>query len=627
VSVDANDRALEPEVVRWLSMYAETSDDQSDAPVAAIFDDVNRLLRRYRQADPVQLAIYGSRLRMLTEHLPLLLWTTDSKLRVTTVSGGGLAAADIDPSCTVSMPLTDVLGDSVPSSRAMVAHERALQGQPAVFEFDRRSRSYLAHVQPLSDPDGVIVGTVSLATDVTERKRAEEALASCERQLAEAQQLAQVGSWVFDFTTNRRTWSDEAYRIFGLRPELGPPSRERILECIHPDDLEQSRAVWETTLRTGEPYAQDARIVRPDGDIRVVHGRGALVQDATGRPERMVGTVQDVTELRQAAESVRATNQMLEHLLECFPSGAIGVFDADLRYVMAAGRGLAEAGLTPEHMIGKSLAELYPPEMVAVMEGPHRRALAGETVTVEVPLADRIYTLTVAPLDRVDGAIRTIVAVATDITERVRAERALARREAQLAEAERLAHFGSWERDLPTGRLTWSDELYRIYGLEPREIPASFEAFLHHVHPDDTERVRAINEAAIRSGQSFEYQARILRPNGEVRHYHSRGAVLRDASGRPSRVVGVVQDATERMRAEEARALQRERQARLDGMLFAVRELASRVTRNLTAAPEDGDAPRSGLTAPSLDEALDAAAALSRALDDIADLQRQVPPE
>ena len=113
-----------------------------------------------------------------------------------------------------------------------------------------------------------------------------------------------------------------------------------------------------------------------------------------------------------------------------------------------------------------------------------------------------------------------------------------------------------------------------------------------------------------------------------MRHYHSRGAVLRDASGRPSRLVGVVQDATERMRAEEARALQRERQARLDGMLFAVRELAARVTRNLAAAPEAGDGPGPGSTAPSsLDEALDAAAALSRALDDIAELQRQIPPE
>jgi len=134
----------------------------------------------------------------------------------------------------------------------------------------------------------------------------------------------------------------------------------------------------------------------------------------------------------------------------------------------------------------------------------------------------------------------------------VRSERELARREAQLAEAQRLAHVGSWEWDIATGRLTWSDELYRIYGLEPQAIPATFEAFLEHVHPDDAVRVRAINEAAVRADEPFEYQARIQRPDGEMRQYYSRGAILRDAAGRPSHVVGVVQDITDRTRAEEA---------------------------------------------------------------------------
>jgi PAS domain S-box-containing protein len=499
--VDADDGpTLEPEIVRWLAMYAEAADAHRDATAAAILDQVNGLLRRYRRESAVHRADYGSRLRTLTERMPVLLWTTDTGLRVTTVAGGGLAAVDIDPSSTASLPLAVALGTEAPSPGAVEAHKRALRGQPAVFEYDRQLRSYLAHVQPLADRDGATVGTIGLAIDITERKQAEEA--------------------------------------------------------------------------------------------------------------------------------ARAAKQMLEHVLDSFPNGAIGVFDGDLRYVMATGRGLAEVGLAPEYMVGKTLADLYPPEMVAVMEGPHRRALAGETVTFDVSLGNRTYTLSVAPLDRVDGTVRTIVAVAQDITERVRAEGALARREAQLAEAQRLAHVGSWERDIATGRLTWSDELYRIYGMVPQEVPASFEAWMAHVHPDDAERVRAINEAAVRSGASFEYQARILRPDGEVRHYHSRGAVLRDASGRPSRVVGVVQDATERVRAEEARAARRERQARLDGMLFAIRELASRVTRDLAATSEARDVSAPGSSAPSsLDAALDAAAALSRALDDIAELRGQVPPE
>jgi len=97
--------------------------------------------------------------------------------------------------------------------------------------------------------------------------------------------------------------------------------------------------------------------------------------------------------------------------------------DTDLRYIRVAGRGLAQVGLTPEQTIGKTLAELFPPDAVAVVEGPYRRAFEGETVTIDVPLADRIFAVSAAPLDRVDGAVQTIVAVAQDITERVWAER------------------------------------------------------------------------------------------------------------------------------------------------------------------------------------------------------------
>jgi PAS domain S-box-containing protein len=573
-----DDSMLEPEVVRWLRMYAEAVEGCGDATVAAILDEMNRLLGRYRRESAVHRADYGSRLRTLTEQMPVMLWTTDAELRVTTFAGGGLSAVGIDPLSTVSLPLAVVLGTDTPSSTAVDAHQRALHGRPAVYEYARRARFYLAHVQPLSNPEGVVVGTIGLAidvtegkqtaealrqseerfrialrgstvivfsqdaelrhtwiynpvpgftpesvigktdeeihgpedaailtaikrrvlqtgvetrqevrlapngearyydlaiepvrgpageiigitgaaTDVTERKQAEEALARREQQLADAQGLAEVGSWEFDFAINRLSWSAEEHRIFGLNPELGPPSRETVLARVHPDDRERSRAVWETAIRTGKPYAWDCRIVRPDGEIRVIHSRGALVRDATGRPARMAGTSQDVTELRQAGEAVRATKQMLEHLLECFPNGALCVLDTELRYVMASGRGLAQVGLTPEQMIDKLLAEVHPPEVAAAREGPYRRALAGETVTVEVPFAGRIYTLSVAPLDREDEAVRTIIAVAQDITERVRAERDLARREAQLAEAQRLAHVGSWERDIATGRQTWS---------------------------------------------------------------------------------------------------------------------------------------------------------------------------
>src|SRR3954452_5164610 len=115
--------------------------------------------------------------------MPVMLRTTDAELRVTTVAGGGLAAVDLDPSSTVSLPLTVVLGTEGSSLGAMEVHRRALGGEPGVFEYDRRSRSFRAHVQPLSDPDGVITGTIGLAIDVTELHQAVDAARAMQRML------------------------------------------------------------------------------------------------------------------------------------------------------------------------------------------------------------------------------------------------------------------------------------------------------------------------------------------------------------------------------------------------------------------------------------------------------------
>jgi DNA-binding CsgD family transcriptional regulator/PAS domain-containing protein len=187
----------EPEVVRWLGMYAEAAEDRRNATVTVILEQVNRLLSQYRRESAAYRGDYASRLRTLTEHMPIMLWTTDAALRVTTVAGDGLAAVDIDPSGTASLPLTVVLGTDAPSPEAVDAHARALRGHPANFEYERRSRWYSAHVQPLSGADGAIAGTIGLAIDVTDRKPAGDGIGATghDRSVAEA---IRAHRWLLD---------------------------------------------------------------------------------------------------------------------------------------------------------------------------------------------------------------------------------------------------------------------------------------------------------------------------------------------------------------------------------------------------------------------------------------------
>src|SRR5580700_9238360 len=147
----------------------------------------------------------------------------------------------------------------------------------------------------------------------------------------------------------------------------------------------------------------------------------------------------------------------------------------------------------------------------------------------------------------------------TDIEDRRRAEETLQllshdlqESKARFEEAQRITHVGYWERDLVSSRITWSDETYRIFGLQPQEHPMDMDALPQKVHPEDWEFVsRAVNEA-LAGGPRYNVEYRVLRPTGKLRIVHSEGDVKRDASGRPSQMFGIVQDITDRKRAEEA---------------------------------------------------------------------------
>ncbi len=139
-----------------------------------------------------------------------------------------------------------------------------------------------------------------------------------------------------------------------------------------------------------------------------------------------------------------------------------------------------------------------------------------------------------------------------EVAERKRAEALIRQREQQLAEAQEIAHLGSWEWDITANELAWSDEMYRIYGLTPQAFEASFESFLDYVHPDDRSRVREIIERAYDTPQSFDFEHRIIRPDGEIRVLHGRGKVETTNEGQPVKMFGTGQDITERQQAETA---------------------------------------------------------------------------
>ncbi|MGK7344746.1 MAG: PAS domain S-box protein [Candidatus Nitrospinota bacterium M3_3B_026] len=130
-------------------------------------------------------------------------------------------------------------------------------------------------------------------------------------------------------------------------------------------------------------------------------------------------------------------------------------------------------------------------------------------------------------------------------------EDALRRSWENLSSAMRLARLGTWEWDIVSGRIAWSDQIYRAFGFEPGEFEATYEAFLSHVHPGDRERVSGEVRRAVEDGAPYDTEYRIIRRDGTERVAHTVGEVIRDSGGRPVRMVGSQQDITGRKRAEE----------------------------------------------------------------------------
>ena len=166
-----------------------------------------------------------------------------------------------------------------------------------------------------------------------------------------------------------------------------------------------------------------------------------------------------------------------------------------------------------------------------------------------------------------------------EVAERKRAEEAVRRSEANLAEAQALSHTGSWARRPSTDEMYWSDEAYRILGLDPQSTRPSRQLLIQLCHPDDRERAKQTSEAAAREKRRYDMEVRLVRPDGSIRHVHALGHPLLDQAGEVVEFMGVFMDVTARKRTE--RALRRARERVLEARFAAALEERTRIARDI----------------------------------------------
>lgn len=257
---------------------------------------------------------------------------------------------------------------------------------------------------------------------------------------------------------------------------------------------------------------------------------------------------------------------------------AVIVGDVDTgRIVLGNPAALTLFGYTAEEIIGRPIEVLMPPHV----RERHQQGLAryrekghGPVIDsgrqVEIPAVRKsgeefTAELSLSPLSSPSTEGRFVVALVRDVSERKQSEAQLVKSQQQIAEALRIAQIGNWEWDIQRNIVTWSDELYQIFGLTRETFAANLEGYLERIHPDDRQASRETIERAYRESSRYEVEHRIIRADGTIRTVHGMGAIVRDETGQPVRVVGTTQDITDRKRMEEQRnQLIREQAARAE---------------------------------------------------------------
>jgi len=403
-----------------------------------------------------------------------------------------------------------------------------------------------------------ILEFVGAVMDITAAKRAEETLRRSEVYLAEAQKLSITGSFGWSVLSGEIYWSEETYNIF-QHDRAVKPTLELIFQRIHPDDRAR---VQQTIDRASEARANldfEHRLLMPDGSVRHLHVIGRASNTSSGNVE-YVGAVTDVTAARQAEQTLQESEAYLAEAQRLSHTGSWAWIPAtgDIRYWSE--ECYRVLGFDPHG--GQPRFETF-------FQRIHPDDQAKQRATAETALRmkadfEQDYRIVHPggevrdihgvghPVLSPSGDLVEFVGTVIDITERKRAEEKLRTSEAHLAEAQRLSHTGSWVWGV-AGRdaLHLSEEWFRIYGFDPEDGMPTWEERLQRIHPEDRAKWQGAIDRAVTEKSDYEVEFRILLPGGTVKHIHTVGHPVLNASGDLVEFVGSSTDITERKQAED----------------------------------------------------------------------------
>jgi PAS domain S-box-containing protein len=424
------------------------------------------------------------------------------------------------------------------------------------------------------DQSGKPSHLIGVSIDLTERKSAEHALAERNLQLRLAAKAGLVGTFTYDTHTEIGQISPGYAAIHGLPEGTAEITRSEWLARLHPEDVERVQLFRNEAFRERrEEYSVDYRIVRRDGEIRWIESRVFILYGSDANAHRVNGVNIDVTERKRAEVLIKESKT---RLADALTAGQVIAFEWDaLTRVSQRSDNTADIlGSNHDGLAGSLrkdfLRHVHPDDRTSLKTRIHqlRPRNPSYALTFRFIRPDgRLVWLEETAKGEFDatGKFLRIKGLTRDITDRKRAEDALAERNAQIALAGRAALVGTYTYDVNKGAMQISEGYAAIHGLPEGTTETSYSEWRARVHPEDLGRAEGSrNQAFADRWKEDNAEYRIVLPTGEVRWIERRGSILYSEDGRPERVVGVNIDVTERRRTEQA-LTDRDRQLKLAG--------------------------------------------------------------
>ena len=447
---------------------------------------------------------------------------------------------------------------------------------------------------------GAAIRVAGAFQDITERRRAEEALRASEERLRRV--TSTVPGMLYDYVLE----DDGAGRFLFVSPhcrELLEVGAEDLLadaglfwKMVHPEDLQRLHDEDAAANRGSRFFSSECRIVTPSGRLKWLHITSKPNPPLTGEPATWSGVMLDVTDRKGAEEEkarahliLAAQRELLETVVRALPLGVLLFRGPD--YVVETMNPAYQAVAPGKQVLGRTLAEIWPEVYASIRPLFDRVRETGEPYqafdarfeirrTEAGPLETAYFNWSLVrtrlPGSNQWGLLNTVV----DTTEQVKARKAMELLEERLVLAQEASGSGTWDWDMESGLLAWSPEFFRLYDLDPAKQQAGFETWRAAVHPEDLKSAEETIAERIRDHAPLKQTYRILLKSGEYRWIEARGNTTYDGAGTPKRMSGLSLDITERVRIEEELKAHREHleelvQARTAELAVANRELES----------------------------------------------------